>query len=140
MADLKLLQAGASDLGVELNRDQLSAFSTYMSEMLKWNQRSNLTSITASDEIQTKHFLDSLTCLLGFPGFRPSVVGRWPRRSRRRGPGSLEGGRAALVHRHRDRGRLSGSASEDLRSIHVSHPGGLDRKEDGLPEQPGPDP
>lgn len=72
MTDLKLLQAGASELGAELNREQLSAFSLYMNEMLKWNQRANLTAITAPDEIQTKHFLDSLTCLLGFPGSKPA--------------------------------------------------------------------
>lgn len=68
MADLKLLQAGACELGAELNREQLSAFSLYMNELLRWNQRANLTAITAPDEIQTKHFLDSLTCLLAFPG------------------------------------------------------------------------
>lgn len=72
MTDLKLLQAGACELGAELNREQLSAFSLYMNEMLKWNQRANLTAITAPDEIQTKHFLDSLTCLLAFPGYKPS--------------------------------------------------------------------
>lgn len=71
VADLKLLQAGASELGVDLTREQLSAFSLYMNELLKWNQRANLTAITAPDEIQTKHFLDSLTCLLGFPGVQP---------------------------------------------------------------------
>lgn len=68
MADLKLLQAGASELGLELTREQLSAFSLYMNELLRWNERANLTAIVAPDEIQTKHFLDSLTCLLGFPG------------------------------------------------------------------------
>ncbi len=68
MADLKLLQAGASELGVELTREQLSAFSLYMNEMLRSNRRANLTAITAPDQIQTKHFLDSLSCLLAFPG------------------------------------------------------------------------
>lgn len=55
-------------MGAELTGEQLSAFSLYMNELLKWNQRANLTAITAPDEIQTKHFLDSMTCLLGFPG------------------------------------------------------------------------
>ena len=68
MADLKLLQTGACELGAELNREQLSAFSLYLNELLRWNLRANLTAITAPDEIQTKHFLDSLTCLLAFPG------------------------------------------------------------------------
>lgn len=72
MADLRLLQAGASELGLELTRDQLSAFSLYMNELLRWNKRANLTAIVAPDEIQTKHFLDSLACLLGFPGVEAS--------------------------------------------------------------------
>ncbi len=73
MADLKLLQAGASEFGLELTREQLSAFSQYMNELLRWNQRANLTAIVAPDEIQTKHFLDSLTCLLAFPGATSTV-------------------------------------------------------------------
>jgi 16S rRNA (guanine527-N7)-methyltransferase len=68
LADLKLLQTGASELGLELTRDQLSAFSRYMNELLRWNQKANLTAIVAPEEMQTKHFLDSLTCLLAFPG------------------------------------------------------------------------
>lgn len=80
MADLKLLQAGASELGVELTREQLSAFSLYMSELLRWNRRANLTAITAPDEIQIRHFLDSLTCLLAFPlpRAREGAVGESP--------------------------------------------------------------
>lgn len=68
MADLKLLQAGATELGIGLTRKQLTAFSFYMSELLKWNRRSNLTAITTPEGVQTKHFLDSLTCALAFPG------------------------------------------------------------------------
>ncbi len=75
MADLKLLQTGASELGLELTRDQLSAFSRYMNEMLRWNQKSNLTAIVAPEEVQIKHFLDSLTCLLAFPGAAGDGVG-----------------------------------------------------------------
>ncbi len=71
MADLKLLQAGAGDLGLDLTREQLAAFSLYMNELLRWNQRANLTAIVAPEEIQTKHFLDSLTCLLAFPDGTP---------------------------------------------------------------------
>lgn len=45
-----------------------------MNELLKWNQKANLTAITTPDGIQTKHFLDSLTCLLGFPGVEPAAA------------------------------------------------------------------
>jgi len=78
VADLKLLQAGASELGIHLTREQLSTFSLYMNELLRWNQRANLTAITAPDEIQTKHFLDSITCLLAFPGAVPSPLEEGP--------------------------------------------------------------
>jgi len=74
VADLKLLQAGVSELGIGLTREQLSAFSIYMDELMKWNQRANLTAIATPDGIQTRHFLDSLTCLLGFPVEQPTTV------------------------------------------------------------------
>jgi 16S rRNA (guanine527-N7)-methyltransferase len=51
-------------LGIELDRRQLHAFRTYADELLEWNERFNLTAITDRAEIETKHFLDSLTCLL----------------------------------------------------------------------------
>jgi len=76
MTDLRLLQAGASELGVVLTDEQLASFSLYIRELLKWNQRANLTAIVDPDQIQTKHFLDSLTCLLAFP-----VPGSSPGRS-----------------------------------------------------------
>lgn len=87
MADLRLLQAGASELGLELTREQLSAFSLYMNELIRWNQRANLTAIVAPEEIQTKHFLDSLTCLLAFPGLEAG------------GPGVSRGDLAAQLNR-----------------------------------------
>ena len=68
LADLKLLQTGAAELGIGLTRKQLTAFSLYMNELIKWNQRANLTAIISPDGIQIRHFLDSLTCLLAFPG------------------------------------------------------------------------
>lgn len=78
MADLRLLQTGSVELGIGLTRRQLSAFSLYLNELLKWNQRANLTAITTPDGIQTKHFLDSLTCLLGFPSVEPGEGGATP--------------------------------------------------------------
>jgi 16S rRNA (guanine527-N7)-methyltransferase len=42
---------------------QLEALHQYESELLTWNERFNLTAIRDSEEIRTKHFLDSMTCL-----------------------------------------------------------------------------
>jgi len=52
-------------LGLQLSRSQLQAFAWFASELIEWNRRFNLTAITDPSEIETKHFLDSLTCILG---------------------------------------------------------------------------
>jgi 16S rRNA (guanine527-N7)-methyltransferase len=60
------LRAEASELlKIDLSQRQISSFSWYAQEMLDWNQRFNLTAITDPVEIEIKHFLDSLTCVLG---------------------------------------------------------------------------
>ena len=61
---MELLRQGAHELGIELSQAQLQAFVIYYRELLAWNSRFNLTAITESREVQTRHFLDSLTCLL----------------------------------------------------------------------------
>jgi 16S rRNA (guanine527-N7)-methyltransferase len=51
-------------LGVRLSAAQLDALARYEQELLDWNTRFNLTAIRTPQEVRTKHFLDSLTCLL----------------------------------------------------------------------------
>lgn len=46
--------------GIELTTAQGQAFETYFSMLCDWNQRMNLTAITALDEVIEKHFIDSL--------------------------------------------------------------------------------
>jgi len=65
--DLPLLVRGARELGIELSEKQLRQFGLYLRELLEWNQRMNLTAITATEDVQVKHFLDSLTVLAGLP-------------------------------------------------------------------------
>ncbi len=50
-------------LNLELSGQQLRAFSLYGRELVAWNARFNLTAITEPEEIEIKHFLDSLSCL-----------------------------------------------------------------------------
>lgn len=74
------LSQGAAQLGIELTRHQLDQFETYYRELADWNQRMNLTSITRYEEVQVKHFLDSLTLVLAvavgrIPGFTVIDVG-----------------------------------------------------------------
>jgi 16S rRNA (guanine527-N7)-methyltransferase len=56
----KLIQ-GAEQLGLILSAEQARQFQLYYEELVEWNQRINLTAITAYDEVQLRHFLDSLT-------------------------------------------------------------------------------
>lgn len=51
-------------LGLRLTKAQLDAFEWYADALLSWNEKVNLTAITAQGEIEVKHFVDSLTCLL----------------------------------------------------------------------------
>jgi 16S rRNA (guanine527-N7)-methyltransferase len=56
----KELSAGLSQMGLNLAPEPLLAFAT---ELLKWNQKVNLTAITAPQEVVDKHLLDSLAVL-----------------------------------------------------------------------------
>jgi len=63
---MEKLKAGAKKLGLELKPGQLEQFNTYYQELLDWNKRVNLTAITGYEEVQIKHFLDSLTVTLAW--------------------------------------------------------------------------
>lgn len=58
--DLKTL------VGIQLTARQVAAFQRYEDELLEWNSRMNLTAIRDREGIRTKHFLDSLSCILAF--------------------------------------------------------------------------
>jgi len=60
----ELAQSAYSLLGIRLTTAQLSALSIYENELLEWNTRFNLTAIENPAQVRTKHFLDSLSCLL----------------------------------------------------------------------------
>ena len=51
---------GAAKLGVEIDAGITAQFSVHASELIKWNRKINLTSITHPQDIAVKHFLDSL--------------------------------------------------------------------------------
>ena len=58
---MDLLETGAADLGVTLDRVQLDQFRLYYGELIQWNNHVNLTAVTDYEQVQTRHFLDSLT-------------------------------------------------------------------------------
>lgn len=61
---MERLKAGAERLGLRLNSNQLEQFQVYYRELIDWNRRMNLTAITGYEDVQIKHFLDSLTVTL----------------------------------------------------------------------------
>jgi 16S rRNA (guanine527-N7)-methyltransferase len=63
----KLIE-GAGKLGTKFTARQLKQFELYYQELIEWNKRINLTAITDYSLVQVKHFLDSLTAILGLPG------------------------------------------------------------------------
>ncbi|MBI5167476.1 MAG: 16S rRNA (guanine(527)-N(7))-methyltransferase RsmG [candidate division NC10 bacterium] len=75
---LKLFKEGAQALGLELGPREIEAFRIYMTEILRWNARTNITGFRTKEDIITKGFLDSLACYKAFlprPGLRVLDVG-----------------------------------------------------------------
>jgi 16S rRNA (guanine527-N7)-methyltransferase len=61
---LPVLRRGAAELGLELSERQFEQFEEYYRQLVDWNARFNLTSVTDYDAVQAVHFLDSLTVTL----------------------------------------------------------------------------
>lgn len=56
-----LLIEGAKAFGIDLDHEAVHAFSLYLDELVKWNQKINLTAVRTEKGIILKHFLDSLS-------------------------------------------------------------------------------
>jgi len=65
------LESGAKKLGLELSSRQIQQFYIYYQELIDWNRRMNLTAIIGYEEVQIKHFLDSLTVI---PALRQTIA------------------------------------------------------------------
>ena len=63
----KLIHYCKTYLGLSLNKNQIEAFILYQKELLAWNQKFNLTSITTLEGIETNHFIDSVSCAQVLP-------------------------------------------------------------------------
>jgi len=59
----KTLSTAANALGITLGAKEVSQFTTYYNELLKWNEKINLVSVKSELDIPMKHFIDSLTLL-----------------------------------------------------------------------------
>lgn len=70
----RLITDVQSLIGYTLNQRQISALKIYEQELLKWNSKFNLTAIRDIEGIRTKHFLDSISCLLAFRDNPPAKL------------------------------------------------------------------
>nr|MBN1229024.1 16S rRNA (guanine(527)-N(7))-methyltransferase RsmG [Anaerolineae bacterium] len=59
-----LIQLAADLFNVQFTPQQVTAFLTYAEELIAWNQHTNLTAITDPEDIEIRHFIDSLSCVL----------------------------------------------------------------------------
>lgn len=60
---MNLLKTEAEKFNIDLTDYQMEQFETYFNELVLWNKRLNLTTITGYRDVQINHFLDSLTLI-----------------------------------------------------------------------------
>ena len=60
MENRALLRDCCEQMGVSLGEKETEQFMTYLSLLLEWNEKMNLTAITEEREVAEKHFADSL--------------------------------------------------------------------------------
>lgn len=70
----KFIRDVCSLIGIHLSQRQVAAFQRYENELLEWNAKYNLTAIRDPEGIRSKHFLDSLTCLLAWRERPPKTL------------------------------------------------------------------
>ena len=58
----EILSKAACDYGLALTEEQLKGFNTYFQTLIEWNEKINLTGITAPQDVAIKHMIDSLSC------------------------------------------------------------------------------
>jgi 16S rRNA (guanine527-N7)-methyltransferase len=68
-ASKDLLIEGAKIFGIHLDEKAIEVFNLYLQELLKWNQKINLTAIRSEKGIVLKHFLDSLSAYPYLPPY-----------------------------------------------------------------------
>ena len=87
----KLFEKNLSELHITLDEKQKQQFVDFYNLLVEWNKVMNLTGITEYEEVNEKHFIDSLSIVkaidmnkvdtvidigtgAGFPGIRKSVL------------------------------------------------------------------
>ena len=86
----EILKKAASDIGINLNDNQLDKFQKYYEILIERNKVMNLTAITEVNDVVTKHFVDSISLInyfdlnnkkiidvgtgAGFPGIPLAII------------------------------------------------------------------
>ena len=60
---MERLLLGTAQMGLNLLPSQAAAFGTFTQELLSWNSRFNLTAVTDPEQVEIRHYLDSLALL-----------------------------------------------------------------------------
>lgn len=55
-----LIYEGAKDLDIQVDKRKIEKYAIHALELMKWNQKTNLTAIIDPFEVAVKHFLDSI--------------------------------------------------------------------------------
>lgn len=58
---IEYMREAAAEYGIELSDKQYEQFNRYYELLIEWNEKINLTAITAPQEVAVKHMIDSLT-------------------------------------------------------------------------------
>jgi 16S rRNA (guanine527-N7)-methyltransferase len=67
----KIVREAQELFHIHLTGRQVLALLTFEKELMEWNQKFNLTAIRDVESIRTKHFLDSLSCVLAWKATPP---------------------------------------------------------------------
>jgi 16S rRNA (guanine527-N7)-methyltransferase len=65
---MQRLTSGTTQMGFGLSPSQVAAFDVYTDELLAWNEQFNLTAITDREQVEIRHYLDSLALLPALAG------------------------------------------------------------------------
>ncbi len=84
-----IVQEGAKTVGIDISPQQAEMMAVHADELIRWNKKTNLTTITTPVDVAVKHFIDSIVPSLrisnkaflidigsggGFPGIPLKVV------------------------------------------------------------------
>lgn len=78
MNSIDLLRKGIESFNIIPTDEMVERFKVYSEMLVEWNKKMNLTNITEENEIITKHFLDSVSCVqsgIEFSGKKTIDVG-----------------------------------------------------------------